>query len=352
VPAIACLILGTLAAGGEAELSAARRAERAGDFATAEKAYEAALRYRPHAETWQRLGLVRYLQNKFDSAIFPFQEAIRREPARWTAHLFLGICLYRTNQFMAARAALEEARRRAPPGTMGRDDLDFWLGAAYIATKRPLAGLQFLERLLARRPAHSEALELVAQTYADVASALWNAVAERHFDTAPGWQVHGHALESEGNLQAALEAFRQSKALDPRRPGPGLAMGRLLLYQGKAEEARNVLLEELALAPEEPEVSYLAGLAAVQLERYSEAAKFIEAAARRRPQNSEILLALAQVFLAVQEIPKAVQTARRAVELAPFSLAAHEVLLTALTQAGQTEEAELERRRWQARSAQ
>src|SRR5207248_558446 len=154
---------------------------------------------------------------------------------------------------------LEQAHL-APRNQPGQDELDYWLGATRIALKQPLAGLQSLERLLARNPKHVEALELVVRTYADLGSALWNDVAERNFETAPGYEVHGHALESEGNLEGALEAYRQSKALSPRRAGPGLAIGRLLLLRkGKAEEALAALHEELNLAPGDPETSYAAG---------------------------------------------------------------------------------------------
>src|SRR5262249_11117369 len=133
-----------------------------------------------------------------------------------------------------------------------------------------------LERLLARNPKHLEALELAVRTYADLSSALWNDVAERNFETAPGYEVHGHALENEGNFEGALEAFRQSKALGLGRAGPRFAIGRLLLRKGKGAEALEALKEELTLTPGDPEVSYIAGLAAIQLGQYAQAAPLLE----------------------------------------------------------------------------
>ena len=150
----------------------------------------------------------------------------------------------------------------APKNHQGRDDVDFWLGATRIALKQPLGGLQSLERLLARNPKHVDALELAVRTYADHSSVLWNDVAEHHFETAAGYEVHGHALEAEGNVEGALEAYRRSKALNPQRFGPALALGRLLLRQGKANEALSILKQELTLAPGDPELREL--LAAAQ----------------------------------------------------------------------------------------
>lgn len=330
-------------------MPAAREAEQSGDLARAERAYEVELRGRPSPSTWERLGLVRHLQNKFESAIPAFREALRLDPSLWTSQLFLGIALYRTNQFALALASLDQAQRGAPPNRSGRDELDYWLGATHIALKQRIPGLQSLERLLARNPGNVDALELAVRTYADAASGLWNGVADRYFDTAPGWEVHGNALESEGNRAGALDAYRHSKALSPVRAGPGLAIGRLLLTDRKAEEALVVLRQELALATASPQASYYAGLAAIQLGRQAEAASLLETASRWPEQNPEAPLALAQVYLALHENEKAVDAARRAVALALSSMPAHELLVTALSQAGKTEAVDLENRRWKER---
>ncbi|MBI1791097.1 MAG: tetratricopeptide repeat protein [Acidobacteria bacterium] len=341
------LVIGAMLARGDPQLPGARQAEVVGDLPAAERAYEAELKARPSAAAWQRLGLVRHLQNKFDAAIPALREAVRLDPSLWTSHLFLGICLYRTNQFAAALSSLEQADRLAKGSPPGREEVDYWLGATRIALKQPLAGLQSLERLLARNPKHVAALELAVRTYSGLGSALWNEVAERQFESAPGYEVHGQALESEGNLEGALEAYRQSKTLNPRRAGPGMSIGRLLLRQGKALESLAALREELSLAPADPETSYYAGLAAIQMGRYAEAAPLIETAARWARRYPEAPLALAQVYLALRDPAKAIGAARRAVDAAPRSPAAHELLVAALEQAGQKEDLAQEQRRWQ-----
>lgn len=344
------MLLASTLARGEPQLGAARQAEPDGNLPAAERAYELELKARPTAGNWQRLGLIRHLQNKFESAIPAFREAIRIDPGLWTSHLFLGICLYRTNQFASAVKGIEEADRLAPREGRGRDEIDYWLGATRIALKQPLSGLQALERLLARSPDHKEALDLATRTYADLGTALWNDVAERHFETPAGYEVHGHALESEGNVPGAIEALRQSKALAPQRAGPGLALGRLLLRQGQAEEAFDILSREATLPGAEPEAAFYAGLAAIQLGRFNEASASLEKAAQWSRQNPEAHLALAQVHLALGEIEKAVEAARTAVDLAPASEAAHELLLAALAQAGKTASIEQEQRRWRERN--
>ena len=322
----ACILIFVITAAHGQKLSPAREAELAGDFSTAEKIYERELHSRPSADTWQRLGLTRHLQSKFDAAIPAFREALRLNPSLWTSRLFLGMCLYRENRFHDARAELERAGREVPSDDPGLDEIDYWLGATLIALKQPLAGLSTIERLLVRRPSRLDALELAVQAYADLGSGLWNQVAEKSFESAAGYEVHGHALEAEGNVQGALEAYRHSKALDPRRIGPAVAIGRLLLGQGKAVEARAVLDVELKLAPADPQLCYYAGLAAIQLGQTAEAARLLEIADRWTTHNPEPALALAQVYLALGRRDEAVAAARRAQALAPASSAAREML--------------------------
>jgi len=322
----ACILVLLIAAAHGQTPTPARRAELAGDFAAAEKAYELELAERPSAETWQRLGLTRHLQSKFAAAIPAFREALRLDGKLWTSRLFLGMCLYRVNQFAEAQAELERAQREVPADNPGRDEIDYWVGATLIARKQPLDGLAAIERLLARRPSRTDALELAVQTYAELGSNLWNQVAERSFDSAAGHEVHGHALEAEGKAEAALEAYRRSKALNPRRAGPGIAIGRMLLSQGKPAEAMAEVESELKLNPADPRACYYAGLAAIQLGKMKEAAPLLECADRWATYDPEPAIALAQVYLAAGRREEAESAVRRAQTLAPGSTAARELL--------------------------
>lgn len=304
------------------------------------------------AGAWQKLGLARHLENRFDEAIPAFTEALKRDPSLWTSHLFLGIGRYRTNQFAAALESLGRADRLGPASGQGRDEIDFWLGAARIATGQRLAGLGSLERLLARNPRHVDALQLATGTYAAASAQLWNGVAEHHFATAAGQHVHAQVLESEGDVPNALDAYRRSRALDPKRPGPSGAIGRLLLAAHKQPaEALTALEAELALAPHDAEASQYAGLALIQLGRMAEAAPRLEAAARSAPRNPEPAVALAQVRLAMGQPRLAAEAAAAAVRIAPRLAAAHELLVAAWNAAGDRGAAEAETERWQKANA-
>ena len=305
------------------------------DLPALEQTIQDTLKSAPSAANWEKLGLVRHLQNRCQDAVPAFRAALRLDSSRWTSHLFLGICLYRTNQFAQALISLEQADKL--PGSAsgaGRDDLDYWRAATNLALKKPIPALRLLERLLARNPAHREGLELATRSYAELSTAIWNEVADKQFDTAAGYEVHGHAVETEGNRKAALEAFRRSQALNPRRAGPGLAIGRVLLLDGKADEAITELRREMQLPDADPAAWYYAGLAAAQLGQYSEAAGWLKKAAEWTARLPDAPLALAQVHLALNQPAEAVEAARKAVALNRSSVAAQEVLAAALAKAG------------------
>lgn len=317
------------------------------DLTALEREASELVKRQPSAINWQKLALSLYLQNRHAAAIEGFEQAVRRDPSLWTSQLFLGISNYRTNRFPAALAALERADRQAPKAGQGRDDIEYWLGATHIALMKPLLGLQALERLLARNPKHSNALQLATETYAETASGLWNRVAERAFETAAGQEVHGSALESEGNRQGAIEAFARSLALSPKRVGPGAAMGRLLLSAGDLAAAKVAIEKELQNDPSSPEGNFYAGLLALRENRPAEAVKPLRAAANWMPENEEPALALCQAFLALGKGREAVAAARMAVTAAEGSAAAHELLVASLAAVGNREGMEQENGRWE-----
>jgi predicted Zn-dependent protease len=118
------------------------------------------------------------------------------------------------------------------------------VGTTNLALKNNLLGLEILEDLLRDQPDNIEVVKLLAQTYANYSTSFLNAIGEKYPDTAAGLQVHGQALEFEGFHDAAIEAYRASLLIQPKRPGVHAAIARILLIQGKAAEAAQELQKE------------------------------------------------------------------------------------------------------------
>jgi protein O-GlcNAc transferase len=205
------------------QLNAARQAEAAGQLAQAESIYSTLLRTHPDADLYQRLGLVRHLQNRFSDAADAFAKAVQLNPQLWPSHLFLGMDLYRMSRFPDALEHLQTAEELQP----NQPEIRFWLGATNLALHNYLSGLQVLEELLKSNPANAEVLKLLAESYADYGTQLLSQVAEKYPESAAGLEVQGRAFEFEGSYDAALQAYRQAAAKEPNRPGLREAMARL-----------------------------------------------------------------------------------------------------------------------------
>ena len=204
-------------------LAAARKAEVAGNFAAAEREYERAVGLQADAATLQRLGLVRHLQNKYETAIRAFEQSLKLDPNQWSAHLFLGIDEYRTNRFGAALPELKRALELRPEDPEAR----FWLGVTELALKDYFPGLAILEKLSREQPKNVEILRILAENYAVFGMSLLNGVAEKYPDTPAGLQVHAQALEFEGANEQALRVYREIDRQAPGRPGIAEAIARL-----------------------------------------------------------------------------------------------------------------------------
>lgn len=200
--------------GSTRDLAAARQAEQAGDFRTAESIYLQLLSRQPDPQLYQRLGLVRQMQNKFSSAAEAFGAALKLDPALWSSQLFLGIDFYRLGSFPQAEAHLTKANQLHPK----EPEVMFWLGATKLARHDYLSGFAMLETLLQRDPGNTEALRLLAEAYATYGTSLLNEVGTDYPQSPAGLTVAGKAFEFQGNYADALQAYRSALAIDSRRP--------------------------------------------------------------------------------------------------------------------------------------
>jgi tetratricopeptide (TPR) repeat protein len=197
------------------DLAAARRAEQARDFAAAEAIYVQLVSQRPDAALYQRLGLVRHMQNKFGPAVDAFEQAVKLDASLWSSHLFLGIDLYRMNRFDEADAHLAIANRLHP----GEPEIMFWSGATKLARHDFMAGFETLESLLQQNPSNPEVLRMLAESYATYGTSLLNEVGEKYPNSPAGLIVQGKAFEFEGAYGPALDSYRAALSLAPDRPG-------------------------------------------------------------------------------------------------------------------------------------
>ena len=129
--------------------------------------------------------------------------------------------------------------------------------------------------------------------------------------------------------EAAVTRVTQAKtaALDKRAHGLALRnLARVLGWAGKLEEAARLAERALALAPNEPLVTYQAGHVRMLRSEWDAALPLLRHAALRSPEYPEPHLDLGRVLSELGRLEEAVQSFRTAARLKPDSADAHERL--------------------------
>ncbi len=345
-------------------LKRAQAALVAKDFDQASKEYRAAIRLAPSAELYEKLGLTRFMAGDFGAGGEAFQQAIRREPERWTSQLFTGICLYRTNRFREALPHLERAFELNPQHTETR----YWLGCTHRALGDYHRAADALHAALEKEPENIDILYTLAQSYLDVATLLLKrlgphdpedkrrqALDELHrlrsdlLESNESWQQSVRRLEVlEKQFSAAVNApTPDAEALYVlHRTYSGLARlmaRRIWTLQPDSYRSRQLLgqahegnedyakaleqyQEALRLAPGEPGLHYALGHVYWQTKRFEEAAAEMEKELGLNPQHASANYVLGHIYVYRRDFEKAVPFLQRTIAANPNHIEAHKQL--------------------------
>lgn len=102
----------------------------------------------------------------------------------------------------------------------------------------------------------------------------------------------GRLFHQSGQLQYAIQYYRQSLQADPEQAQAWLQLGRLLLEIGQTDGAHDVYQEALKRQPELPEAHYLLGLWYYQQGESEAARQALTAACHLRPEQAQYHLSL------------------------------------------------------------
>lgn len=256
-------------ANGRVALGLARH--RAGDLATAERHYRAALRVAPDdADALHMLGVVRGARGHPAEAEKLLRAAIALRPGRAEPWSNLGSLLLRFDRAADAAAALREAIARDP----GLADALANLAGALLALDQPVAAEQVARRAVGEQPRHAVALAnlggaLLAQGRVDEArESLEAAAAEGRHSTALLRNL-GQVRLAGGDVPGAETAFRQALAHDADdlecQRGLAFALARLR----RLTEAEALLEHYVARRPQPSNAHFMLGHLRVLAGRYA-----------------------------------------------------------------------------------
>jgi tetratricopeptide (TPR) repeat protein len=260
------------------ELTQAEAAIEKKDYAAAEPLLKKVVSVQPsNYQAWFDLGFVYNALGKNDESISAYRQSVTAKPDIFESNLNLGLSLAKSNQ----------------PGAE-----------------------EFLRA----------ATKLKPQSHPD----------EGH---ARAWLGLGHVL-GEHDPDAAIEAFRQASALQPKDPEPRLSAGLLLEKANKFADAEEQYKEALTLDPASQDA--LVGLANVYMrgKRYPEAEDYLRKVVEQRPTEAQPHIQLGRVLAADQKYDEAALELQAGLKIAPNDAGAQSDLADVYMETGKFAEAE------------
>ena len=231
----------------ESHFAAAQQAQRAKDFAAAEREYRAVLAIAPDfAEVYMNLGLLYQSQDRRSEAMVEFQRALKIKPTLAGANFFLGVDYCKLGEGAKAISYLKAALQAEPK----RPDTWLWLANAQEISGQLQAEVLTLHRALELEPDDADPLYLLGAAY----ERLGKKEVAHLQNVAPGSprseQLLGESYAASNDWPSALIHFTNALAASPDRAGLHAELGEVLLRAGKINAATREFDEELKNHPE------------------------------------------------------------------------------------------------------
>jgi tetratricopeptide (TPR) repeat protein len=222
---------------GEAQQAHARQ-----DLPAAVSLYERVIQLRPAlAEGHSNLGLVYYMQGRYEEALQSFGRALKRSPNLFVPVLFSGIANTKMGRHVPAIPLLEQALKQRP----GDPQALMYLGLTHAAVGRKQRAGTYFEQLVASAPPDPEALYQLGKNY--LAMSVENYARVQTLD--PEGFLHKRILAriDEGRNKPPEEIEHRWREIVAARPGyPGMQkqLASVLERAGKSGEATEALKKE------------------------------------------------------------------------------------------------------------
>jgi len=320
-------------------LAQAKAAEQARDFPRAAECYTTFLKdHSDRAEIWQRLGLVYYLDNRYDQAASALQRATELDSSLWGADLFLGISQYRMGQFERAQNTLNSALRLKPNVPEGH----FWLGSTLMALGKHEAATVELEKVPAASSVAMDADYLLAQEYRQVAEDYYRKIQESDKNSFRAHQLAAESFAWTGKYQNAILEYRKALQLKPDLEGAHRGIAEMYWQQGQFDQAAQEYATELQKFPLDDEAHLRIGECRLSQGKVGEAVPQLEAALQVNKRSWELDRALGQASVATGDMVKAQSWLELATQLNPSDAFSHQLLSQVYRATRQSDRAEQE----------
>ncbi|MEB3305367.1 MAG: tetratricopeptide repeat protein [Cyanobacteriota bacterium] len=162
---------------------------------------------------------------------------------------------------------------------------------------------------------------------------------QEHPEDVKAWRLLAMAEQNAEHVDAAIEAHSRALALDPNHLPSLLGIGRLLIIRGQSDEALPWLMNGLAIAPDNPDVLTLNGIALRATCGIDEALPLLREALQIDAAHKEACLQLGDCLCDQGLFSEAAETFRGGLETLPDDLDLKSALAAALRNMGDLESA-------------
>jgi tetratricopeptide (TPR) repeat protein len=231
----------------ESLVAAAQKSQTAGDFATAARDYQEAVKLSPGiAELWANLGLMQHESGSTGEAIASFQHANRLKPSLYVPNLFLGIDLARSGKAAEAIAFLGKAEKINPSDPQAA----LALGRAYIAEGKFAAAAKELDRATTLDPNLAAAWFTLGIARLEQVEADARTLSAEGKDSPFAGALYAESLQKQARFGEAATLYKSLLDSEPQPPCLRARLGFSLLRERDQAGGADAFAAELAAHPE------------------------------------------------------------------------------------------------------
>src|SRR5713101_1221767 len=329
----------------EQAFQSAQTFQVAGDYEKAAAAYREAI-----AEGLQHLGNLRLSHKEYAQGVDLLTRAVQIVPARAAAHVDLAIASFETRDFDRAKTEIEIALQQDPRDFRGLNVA----GKIYFMRGEYQTAAERLESAIGFQPdfdtGYLLALANLELKKTAPASVIFDEMLASAKPNASTHALIGLAYRETGYFEQAAAHFSKAIELEPQKPRLRSALGLTYFLQGPLNyaKAREQLLAELAITPDDFSSLYYLGIIAASEKETSDAGKWFERAVAAHPDEPDAWFRLGQAYFEDAKWEQALAALRKSSNLtvqeggqadpAPI----HELMGKVLEKLGRHKEAESE----------
>jgi len=291
------------------------------DLDAALSEYQEALALDPTSDAaYANIGAIQVSQGKIPEAEATFRKAVDVAPKSVNAHLALANLLWATGRAKDAEQTLKTALSLDPNNAVANRAL----GVFYLMSQRAPEAEPYFQTI-ARTANTAEARIGLADYYVmvkkyDDARKILQEVAQKDADYAVATIRLASVDAAEGNRAMAMVKLREVVGKHPKDMTARLLIARLLLIDGKRDEAlaaANAIVKDEPTSTAAPAAYAMIGDIAAASDRTDEAISAYEEVLKRQPTSVQANVALAGLYLTTGSVDKAQSFAQQALTQQP-----------------------------------